>query len=656
GQRVLGVFDIQSPEKDVFTPEDVTLVQALADTVAVGLRNAGLFATETRRRILAETLREVSTVLVSSLDMDSVLDGLLISLERVVDYQAALILLRRQDEGDFIVRAVRGAANEDDVLNQTLAAGDDLIDRMWEQIRRLELPGQSGDHAGHDRLYAPMQVGGKEIGILAVERVGPDQFSNEDIEIINTFANQAALAIEGAQLFAALQEEAWVTTALLTVAESVNSAVELEQTLATLVRLTPMLVGVTRCGIMEWDSSARAFVKGVAWGLAPDAEEQFRNLTLDEGIDPFCDALIDAFEPVAAGEGAELPLPGALERMFGVPALLGLPLQAKGSLVGAMFVDRPALGDSTNRKRRMNILAGIAHQTALAFETAHLQAEASERQRLERELDVAQRIQRSFLPQQLPRYAGWDLAAFYRAARQVGGDFYDFIPLKDGKIGLVIADVADKGVPAALFMALCRTNIRAAAYSRSDPAETLTRVNQLLLSDSRSDMFVTVWYGVWDPKTGEITYANTGHNPPILIQSTGACCELSAGGIALGVLEDVTLERKSVTLDPGDVLVAYTDGVTDALRADEVEFGLSGLQDTALSAYFQSASAIVERVVSAVDTFTGEQPQFDDLTLVVLKRLLGKDAARSTATLQMALASDDAAELVDLPPDVGPAD
>ena len=197
--------------------------------------------------------------------------------------------------------------------------------------------------------------------------------------------------------------------------------------------------------------------------------------------------------------------------------------------------------------------------------------------------------------------------------------------------------MADKGVPAALFMALCRTNIRAAAYSRSDPAETLTRVNQLLLSDSRSDMFVTVWYGVWDPKTGEITYSNTGHNPPILVQSTGVCCELTAGGIALGVLEDVTLEARSVTLDPGDVLVAYTDGMTDALRGDEVEFGLSGLQDTVTAAYFQSASTIVERVVDAVDTFTGEEPQFDDLTLVVLKRLLSRDASRSTATLQVAI-------------------
>ena len=636
GERVLGVFDIQSPQPDAFTPEDVTLVQALADTVAVGLRNAALFATETRRRILAETLREVSTVLVSSLDMESVLDGLLVSLERVVDYEAALILLRREDDHDYIVRAVRGVMNEAEVISQTLPGNGDVIDRMWELLRRMERPNGEAARPGHDRLYAPMQVGGKEIGILAIERVGPDQFSREDIEIINTFANQAALAIEGAQLFAALQEEAWVTTALLSVAESVNSTLDLDQTLGTLVRLTPMLVGVTRCGIMQWDPEAHTFGCGAAWGLTPEAETEFCALSLNPERDAFFEALINATEPITAGEGETLPLPPTLERLFGVPALVGLPLQAKGVLVGAMLVDRPALGEAINRKRRLNILTGIAHQTALALETARLQAEANERQRLERELDVAQRIQRSFLPQQLPRYAGWELAAFYRAARQVGGDFYDFIPLKDGRMGIVIADVADKGVPAALFMALCRTNIRAAAFTRNDPVETLVRVNQLLLSDSRSDMFVTVWYGVWNPKTGEIIYANTGHNPPLVVQKNGLCCELTARGIALGVIEDITLERKSVTLEPGDVLIAYTDGVTDALRSDEAEFGLVGLQTTVVSSHQHSANVIAQRVVKAVDTFTGDEAQFDDLTLIVLKRLESGDIARSTAELQMA--------------------
>jgi serine phosphatase RsbU (regulator of sigma subunit) len=630
GQKVLGVFDIQSPHADAFTPDDVTLVQALADTVAVGLRNAGLFATETRRRILAETLREVSAVLVSSLDMESVLDGLLVSLERVVDYEAALILLRRDEENNFIVRAVRGVVNEAEVLKQCLPAGDDLIERMWGLLRRMEMPDTA--HVGHDRLYAPMQVGGKDIGILAVERVGPDQFSAEDIEIINTFGNQAALAIEGAQLFASQQEEAWVTTALLSVAESVNSTLELDQTLATLVRLTVMLVGVARCGILQWDSNLAHFVGGAAWGLAPDVEEDFSSLVLKD--DPLVTALTKSTESITAGEGGAAPLPESLQHLFGVSTLMALPLVAKGTLVGAMLVDRPGLGEPIDQRRRMNILSGIAHQSALALETARLQAEATERQRLERELDVAQRIQRSFLPEHLPKLSGWELAAFYRAAHQVGGDFYDFIPLRGNKWGIVIADVADKGVPAALFMALCRTNIRASAFSRDDPVETIVRVNQLLISDSRSDLFVTVWYGVWDPATGEIVYASAGHNPPLIIQSDGLCCELTAHGIALGVIEPIQLERKRVVLDPDDVMVAYTDGITDALRSDEAEFGLVGLQSTVAAAHHRSASDIVARVVKAVDTFTGDEPQFDDLTLIVLKRVASGDA-RSTTELQM---------------------
>lgn len=641
GERVLGVFDIQSDDLGAFTPEDVTLVQALADTVAIGIRNAGLFATEQRRRILAETLREVSAVLVSSLDLESVLDGLLSGLERVVDYEAALILLHRDDECDYVVRAVRGVVNEEAVLGQCLIDGNNgqqaVMEQMWALIRQMEMPDPTAAQTGRDRLYAPMQMGGREIGILAVERIGPDQFSPEDIEIINTFANQAALAIEGAQLFAAQQEEAWVTTALLSVAESVNSAVDREQTLDTLTRLTPMLVGVSRCAILEYSGDGGEFYGGAVWGLEPRDEERFKNLTLPADT-PYGQALLNGAGTVISGDvgdsepGLErhtsAPLPETLDAILAVRNLLTFPLRTKGMLVGAMVVDRPAQGEPLNLRRRINILSGIAHQAALALETARLQEQVNEQQRLERELEVAEGIQRSFLPNRLPSPQGWQLATFYRAARQVGGDFYDFIPLKDNKIGIVIADVADKGVPAALFMALCRTNIRAAAFSRTDPVETMLRVNQLLLSDSRTDLFVTVWYGVWDPRTGEMVYACMGHNPPLLIQSDNAVAELSGRGVALGVIENPRIEKKRIVVEPGDLLVAYTDGITDALRSDGAEFGVIGLQSTAARHRYLSAAEITDRIMHAVDQFTGDMPQFDDLTLIILRRLGEKRAGR----------------------------
>ena len=220
-------------------------------------------------------------------------------------------------------------------------------------------------------------------------------------------ANQAALAIEGAQLFAAQQEEQWVTTALLTVAESVNSTLDLAQTLETLVRLTPMLVGVSRCGVLQWEADARCFVGGAAYGLTPEAETQFTDLVLTPGSDLFLRALATSPETVSAGAGLSFAIPAALS-LFGVSALLGLPLIAKGMLVGAMLVDHPG-SDGIADQRRMNILTGTAQQAALAIETARLQADSVVRQRMERELEVAQGIQRSFLPQQLPTIPGWDV-------------------------------------------------------------------------------------------------------------------------------------------------------------------------------------------------------------------------------------------------------
>lgn len=632
GNHVLGVFDIQSPEPDAFTPEDVTLVQALADTVAIGMRNASLFAAEMRRRLLAETLRDVSEALVSSRDIKSVLDELLKSLRKVVDHQVALIALLRPDQGDYIVRAARGAVDAQAILNQSVPSDDQAPDRLWALLRQLQAPETDLTESAHDRLFAPMQFGGREIGLLALERIGADPFDEEDVKIIDAFAHQAALAIEVAQLFAAKEEEAWVTSALLSVAEALSSSLELSQMLETLVSLTLMLVDVQCCGIMAWEADAKRLGNGMARGLPPQAVAEFRTLVISDH--PLLDVLRTASEPLIVGSGTNHPLPEDLVRLFGMSALFVMPLIARGALVGAMFVDPPRRDGDAHR--RLQILSGIAHQAALALQTARLQAEAYERQRLERELDVAQRIQHSFLPQQLPHLEGWQIATFYRAARQIGGDFYDFIPLKNGKWGIVIADVADKGVPAALFMALCRTNIRAAAFNRDDPAETLIRVNELLLSDSRSDMFVTVWYGVWDAATGEITYANTGHNPPLLMSADGSSVELAAKGIALGVVEKIKLEKKTCVMAPNDVLVAYTDGVTDAMRSDGTEFGVMGLHSTVLQHRERSATEIEQCIIQALDAFTGNEPPFDDVTLIVIKRTTAKESARATLELQMA--------------------
>ncbi|MBN1202350.1 MAG: GAF domain-containing protein [Anaerolineae bacterium] len=788
GSRILGVFDIQSTDLNAFTEDDVSLVQALADTIAIALRNATLFANESRRRMLSETLRELSTVLGSSLDLNSVLDGILIGLERVVNYTAGLILLFDEDDHAYHISAAQGDLVDPATETwDTVIPAEELTDQhMLDLLHRLNAhPDQLEKHP-HDEILISLAVAGEVIGHLALERVGPDHFTPEDHEIIKTFANQAAvaitnaqlymaqreqawvstallqvaestaratnldevlrtvaqitpllvgvewsavlladdsdafrvveiagvepdfaakltgytvtplnwpllaqlkqdgapilldsstpqpadmpvtinigqgvmlplfakgevmgvfligqrddtepmtdrkielvngianqaaLAIESAQLFAAQQEEAWVTTALLQVAEAVNTQVNPDESLETVVRLTPLLVGVERCGIMKWDATAARFYGGPSWGLAPQHRAEFADLTLTTQDGRFVLQLAECTDPIACGIGTDCPLPPNLQAIFESPSMLGLPLIARGHLVGAMMVDHPALGGQIDQ-RRLNILSGIAHQTALALESARLQAEATAAERLERELEVAHGIQASFMPDTFPDEPGWDVAAYYRAARQVGGDFYDFFKIDDHRWALVVADVADKGVPAALFMALCRTLLRAVSSNQRTPSETLLRVNELLLRDTRSDLFVTMWYGLWDATTGRIRFCSAGHNPPLVVRANGSIEPLSTRGIALGVVPQITLQENETMLHPGDLLVAYTDGVTEALRSDQTEFGVIGLQSTISGLRHKPADACVAGILRAVDMFVAGEPQFDDITMIVLK-------------------------------------
>jgi sigma-B regulation protein RsbU (phosphoserine phosphatase) len=202
----------------------------------------------------------------------------------------------------------------------------------------------------------------------------------------------------------------------------------------------------------------------------------------------------------------------------------------------------------------------------------------------------------------------------------VSGDFYDFIPLQHGLWGMLIADVADKGTPAALFMAVCRTLLRAAAVSRTSPAATLARVNELLFNDAPTDLFVTVFYAVWDPATGKIAYASGGHNPPLLVPASGDVRELKCRGIALSVVPSASFDEREVTLKPGDALVAYTDGVSEAMQEDYTEYGVDRLKEAVNAARGQAAATMLDSVLVDIENFVGGAAQNDDLTLWILKR------------------------------------
>ena len=234
---------------------------------------------------------------------------------------------------------------------------------------------------------------------------------------------------------------------------------------------------------------------------------------------------------------------------------------------------------------------------------------------------MAREIQQTFLPDSMPELTGWEIDARWITAREVGGDFYDIIPQDDNRLGLVIADVADKGMPAALYMTVTRTLIRAVTHGRTSPADVLQRVNNLLAMDAQNGMFITVFYAILDLKSGTLIFANAGHNKPIFVKNNSGQTEmLPKGGIALAVLEDIELQDYTLHLEEGDSLLCYTDGVTEAFSPDEEMFGENHLETLLASLQGQTIHDTLNAVVKAVTDFRGEREISDDVTLLGVRR------------------------------------
>lgn len=306
--------------------------------------------------------------------------------------------------------------------------------------------------------------------------------------------------------------------------------------------------------------------------------------------------------------------------MRGLRAILCAPLLAKGRLLGAIYVDTAMKSGNFSQADR-DLLSAVAGQAAIALENARLYTVAVEKGRLDRELQMAREIQQSLLPSVMPDLPGFEVAAEWMAAREVAGDFYDVFLLADGRFAVVIADVSDKGAPAALFMAVARTMIRAHAHLGLSAIDTVSRTNDLILEDANSGMFVTVYHSVFG-SDGSSVHVNAGHNPPLLYrQATGTVEYMPRGGRAIGWFPNNPLQEVNLQLQPGDMLVYYTDGVTEAQNAQIEFFGEERLADLVLECARtgKSARETIDTIVKAVDEFCTGMPPFDDQTIVVVR-------------------------------------
>ncbi|OGO36320.1 MAG: hypothetical protein A2W35_03145 [Chloroflexi bacterium RBG_16_57_11] len=311
-------------------------------------------------------------------------------------------------------------------------------------------------------------------------------------------------------------------------------------------------------------------------------------------------------------------------KLLGLRSVLCVPLHIQDRILGTIYVDNRIQAGIFSQED-LDLLNSIASSASIAIENARLYKLAVEKGRLERELQMARQVQLSLLPSEVPETPGWEFAARWLPARQVAGDYYDFIPSQNGQLGLVVADVSDKGMPAALFMALSRSIVRASLDPNLSPAESIQRANRLICQDSTSGMFITLFYALLDLQAGRVAYVNAGHNPALFYQrgdrpGQGAMSRLGRTGMALGVEIDTPYEYRSLALNPGDFLVLYTDGITDALNPEGDSFGMHHLENLVLAHREETAQQIGIALESAIQDFTGGAPGFDDITLMIVRR------------------------------------
>jgi sigma-B regulation protein RsbU (phosphoserine phosphatase) len=657
GERRLGLLVLAHHEPDRYGSESQAMTAAFAAYAAVAIENTRLYEAAQEQAWISTVLLQVAEATQSLSGLDQVLEAVVRLMSMLVGVDRCVLLLAASEEG--------GGASLLPVIAYGLSPVQQAFFDRWhpapgevpalEHLRLTKLP-VIIEHAANDPrlppsiaadlgfeslLILPLLARGELLGAMLMD-YGADigqEFGQERLAMIQGIAHQIAAAVENARLLEARQEEAYVSAALLQVAQAVVSLNDLPDILSAIVRITPMLVGVDWCIVFLGYEESGIFRPSQAYGISNKVEIELRAQSYQAGDFPLLDAIresdelltLDVFsdwDDLARLGFAEEFVAALRSEMAGrsdVHSLVAAPLSVKGVVLGVMLVEESSTS-SRFRERRLELLTGIAQQAAMAVQNDLLQQEMAERERLEQELQLARDIQQTFMPSQLPDLVGWELAVTWRAARQVAGDFYDFFDLPDGRLGLVIADVADKGMGAALFMTLTRALVRAAALEDESPAAALARVNELLIPDTPPGMFVTIIYAVLSLETGKLAYANAGHNLPLLFRSRTQSLEgLEPGGMALGVLQGIHHSEHVVDLEPGDFLIFYTDGITEAFSTEGQMFGEERLRRIIRAADAGSAQAMLDTIDTGVADFTGDSLPSDDMTLMILHRTLGQD-------------------------------
>ena len=546
------------------------------------------------------SLLDLTTTLGSSLTGGEILDAALLIV--MGELQVSRGALWVAAEGEFRLRASRGLPAGAPAA--TRHAGDEAS--PFEPAAGEPLSTGAGI-----ALVCPVRRAGRTIALLGLgPRAGGAPFGREERGFLESLAACAAIPIENGLIYEELKQVNRSLTVkvfqlhnLFDIGRELTGALD-ESAIERLVATTVMgQFLASRCALYRHETDGTLRLSH-ARGLRP--EEAPPTLPSETAA---------AAGPTPVGA---LPDGPARHALAAARFALVVPLATTGRASGLLAVGEKPAGRPF-AEEDLDFAAALARQAHAALEGARLHRMRLDKERQDRELQIAREIQQSLFPRDVPRVEGFELAAVSRSCYEVGGDYFDFIPLEGGRLAVVVADVSGKGTPASIMMASVHASLQAMAGT-APPAELLVRLNRFLYENTQMSRYVTLFYGELDPARRTLSYVNAGHVPPFLLRKAGGACErLQRGGPVIGLLDEIELEPGEVRLEPGDLMAVVTDGATEAASPTGEEFTDARVVPALVSAAAGSASDALRAVISAVDDWTGSAGCTDDLTVLTLR-------------------------------------
>jgi sigma-B regulation protein RsbU (phosphoserine phosphatase) len=563
------------------------------------------------------TLAEIGEKINASLDLDEVLSNAAALIKRLIEYEIFAVLLLDDSDRQLyfhfaighkpeVVEKVRIPLGQG-VTGRAAASGQAVLVRdVREETNYINVL-----ESVRSELAAPLLWKGRCIGVLDIQSQHVDYFKPEQQNILTLLASRLAIAIENARLFEKTKAQTDTLLLLHEVARDAGAILDLEEQLRRAAELAKRVIDYQIFSILLYDEKSNVFRHRITVKFEEKIQEKFA-VPATEGI---VGAAAMTKQPVLAPDVTADPryLPVNPETR----SELAIPMIHKGRVVGVLDLESPQLNYfNEDHVRTLSILA--AH-LAVSLENARLyQQVARDEARMERDLQAARRMQGALLPPLPKEDFGLEIATRYVSAREVGGDLYDFLRYGPQQLGIALGDVSGKGTAAALYGAVGIGILRSLAPLKLPPAEMLRRLNQVVCESKIEGRFMTLCFATWHRGRQKLRIANAGQSQPLLYKPSG-CEKLKVAGFPLGIFDEVAYEEWSTTLDAGDIVVLYSDGLAESMNPSGDQFGVERLQSLLCSNAALSANDLAELIFKEVARFAQGAPAFDDRTLVILK-------------------------------------